>query len=245
VRSANRESTGRTAVVGASPSAHDGDRLFPPRPVSSYMSHDRERITVYSDYVCPFCYLGRESLRRYEETRDEPLEIDWHPFDLRSQKRNPDGSIDHSVDDGKDGDYYEQARQNVRRLQERYDVEMTLDIATDVDSLPAQIASYYVKRHYPYETWLDFDVSIFESLWQEGNDIGDEDLLVELAADAGVAGGEIRSALADERLREELRERFAEARREGVTGVPTFASDGYAARGAVPPEQLERLVEGA
>jgi predicted DsbA family dithiol-disulfide isomerase len=37
---------------------------------------------------------------------------------------------------------------------------------------------------------------------------------------------------------------FAAAQRRGVTGVPTFVADGHAARGAVPPEQLERLVEG-
>ncbi len=201
-------------------------------------------ITVYSDYVCPFCYLGRESLSRYQETREDELEIDWRPFDLRSGKRNPDGSIDHSVDDGKDDDYYEQAKQNVRRLQEKYDVEMELELATDVDSLPAQVASYYVKEHYPYETWLDFDVSVFEALWQEGRDIGDADLLVDLATDASVDGDELRSALDDDALRDEVRQRFAEAQQAGVTGVPTFAYDGYAARGAVPPEHLERLVEG-
>jgi predicted DsbA family dithiol-disulfide isomerase len=203
-----------------------------------------ERITVYSDYVCPFCYLGRESLSRYQDTRDDELEIDWHPFDLRSGKRNPDGTIDHSVDDGKDEAYYEQAKENVRRLQEQYDVEMTLDVATDVDSLPAQIASYHVKQHYPYETWLDFDSSIFEALWREGRDIGDEALLVDLADDVGIDGDEIRAALSDEALREEVRTRFTEAQQHGVTGVPTFAYDGYAARGAVPPEHLERLVEG-
>ena len=65
-----------------------------------------ETITVYSDYVCPFCYLGRESLSRYQADRETALEIDWQPFDLRSGKRNPDGSIDHSVDDGKDDDYF-------------------------------------------------------------------------------------------------------------------------------------------
>ncbi|AEM58460.1 DSBA oxidoreductase [Haloarcula hispanica N601] len=203
-----------------------------------------ERITVFSDYVCPFCYLGRESLRQYQSTREEKLEVDWHPFDLRSGKRNPDGSIDHSVDDGKDEDYYEQAKQGVRRLQDKYGVEMDLDIATDIDSLPAQIASYYVKEHYDYETWLTFDVAVFEALWQGGQDIGDEDLLVDLAEDAGVDGDEIRSALADDGLRSAVREKFTAAKRQGITGVPTFAYDGHAARGAVPPEQLERLVEG-
>ncbi|ADE05000.1 DsbA family oxidoreductase [Haloferax volcanii] len=209
------------------------------------MSSDADQaITVYSDYVCPFCYLGRQSLSQYQETRDEELDIDWHPFDLRSQKRRPDGSIDFSVDDGKDEDYYEQAKQGVRRLQERYDVEMTLDLGTDVDSLPAQIVSYYLKGHADYETWLAFDESVFEALWQDGKDIGDEAVLVELAESVGIDGEEVASALDDETLRAEVRERFSEAQQHGVTGVPTFAYEGYAARGAVPPEQLERLVEG-
>lgn len=203
-----------------------------------------EPITVYSDYVCPFCYLGRESLRRYQETREEPLAIEWRPFDLRAGKRDPDGTIDHDADDGKDDDYYEQAAENVRRLQERYDAEMTQELSTDVDSLPAQVASYYVDQHYPYETWLTFDVAIFEALWRDGRDIGEADLLVELAEQAGVDGSEIRSALEDETLREEVRKRFTEARQRGITGVPTFVYDDHAARGAVPPEHLERLVEG-
>ncbi|GCF13931.1 DSBA oxidoreductase [Haloarcula mannanilytica] len=206
-------------------------------------TQSNEQITVFSDYVCPFCYLGRESLTQYQSTREDELEIDWQPFDLRSGKRNPDGSIDHSVDDGKDEDYYEQAKEGVRRLQKKYGVEMDLDIATDIDSLPAQIASYYVKEQYDYETWLAFDVAIFDALWQDGENIGDEDLLVDLATDAGVDGDEIRSALADDTLRSEVREKFTAAQRQGITGVPTFAYDGHAARGAVPPEQLERLVE--
>ncbi|WP_227355377.1 DsbA family oxidoreductase [Haladaptatus salinisoli] len=203
-----------------------------------------DTVTVFSDYVCPFCYLGRRSLQRYRESRDEELAIDWHPFDLRSGKRGPDGEINHDVDDGKDEAYYEQARENVRRLQERYDVEMEQEIATDVDSLPAQIASYYVKQRYDDGTWLAFDEAVFEALWQEGEDIGDEETLVEIAEASGIDGDEIRSALDDETLRAEVEEKFAEAQRRGVTGVPTFAYDGHAARGAVPPEQLKRLVEG-
>ncbi|MFC6824400.1 DsbA family oxidoreductase [Halopelagius fulvigenes] len=203
-----------------------------------------DRITVYADYVCPFCYLGRQSLEQYQDSREEELEIEWHPFDLRSQKRNPDGTIDHDADDGKDEEYFEQAKQNVRQLAEKYDAEMTVEIARDIDSLSAQVVSYYVKEHYPYETWLDFDTSIYEALWQDGRDIGDEDVLVELAEDAGVDAEEVRSALDDENLRAEVRQKFTEAQQQGVTGVPTFAYDGYGARGAVPPEQLRRLVEG-
>ena len=204
-----------------------------------------ESITVYSDYVCPFCYLGRESLSRYQETREGELAIDWHPFDLRSGKRGPDGSIDHSADDGKDEGYYEQAKENVRRLRERYDAEMELDLATDVDSLPAQVVSYRLKEAHPYGTWLAFDEAVFDALWTEGRDIGDPEVLEDLAEAAGADRAVVEEALSDEDLRERVREKFSAAQRQGVTGVPTFVYDGYAARGAVPPEQLERLVEGS
>ena len=205
---------------------------------------ETDRITFYADYVCPFCYLGRRSLERYQETRDEELAIDWHPFDLRAGKRGPDGEIDHSVDDGKDEEYYAQARENVERLQERYDVEMSQALATDVDSLPAQVASFYVKREHP-ERWRDFDAAIFEALWREERDIGDSDVLADLAEGVGLDTDEVRDAIDDDDLRERLDERFDEARRRGVTGVPTFTYGEHAARGAVPPEHIERLVEGA
>jgi predicted DsbA family dithiol-disulfide isomerase len=207
------------------------------------MSESTAAITVYSDYVCPFCYLGRESLRRYRESREEPLAVDWHPFDLRHRKRGPDGEIDQSVDDGKDEEYYERARENVRRLREEYGVEMAQEIATDVDSLPAQTASYHVKETHP-ERWEAFDEAVFEALWVDGRDIGDRDVLADLAADVGLDADEIRDAATDDDRRERVREKFREANRRGVTGVPTFAYGDHAARGAVPPAQLERLVEG-
>lgn len=210
------------------------------------MAQNEDHITVYSDYVCPFCYLGRRSLEAYQETRESELEIDWQPFDLRSQKRGPDGEIDHSVDDGKDEAYFDQVRQNVARLKKEYDADEILaldDLPENVDSFEAQVASYYVNEEYP-EQWLAFDEAVFEALWIDGRDIGDVDVLVDLANEVGLDGDEIRAAVADEQYRERLRDEFVEAQQDGVTGVPTFVYDGYGARGAVPPEQLERLVEG-
>jgi predicted DsbA family dithiol-disulfide isomerase len=203
-----------------------------------------ESITVYSDYVCPFCYLGRQSLARYQETRDEPLAIDWHPFDLRAGKRGPDGEIDHDADDGKDEEYYEQARENVRRLQEKYDAEMAQELRTDVDSLPAQIVSVHVRETAP-ESWLALDGEIFAALWREGRDIGDREVLVDVVEKVdGLDPALVDEALDDDALRDRVTDLFTAARERGVTGVPTFAYDGHAARGAVPPEQLKRLIEG-
>lgn len=209
------------------------------------MSQPEDRITVYSDYACPFCYLGRCSLEEYQETRGNELTIDWHPFDLRSQKRGPDGEIDDSIDDGKDEGYFDQVRQNVTRLKEEYDAEEMLDLneLPTVDSINAQIASFYVETEYP-DQWFAFDEAIFEALWIEGRDIGDIGVLAELAAEVGLPDEEIRDAVTDEAFRDRLREQFIQAQHRGVTGVPTFVYEDYTARGAIPPDQFERLVEG-
>ena len=203
-----------------------------------------DTITIYSDYVCPFCYLGRKSLADYQETRDEDLDIDWRPFDLRSRQRRPDGTLDDSVDSGKDEEYYAEARENVERLREEYGAdEMSTDLVGDVDGFLAQVASLYVREEDP-EQWLAFDEAVFAALWEDERDVGDRDVLADIAADFGLDGEEIREVVDDEDWRDRLRDSFADARELGVTGVPTFVYDGHGARGAVPPSQLERLVEG-
>jgi predicted DsbA family dithiol-disulfide isomerase len=209
-------------------------------------SRDAEAITVYADYVCPFCYLGKRSLETYLDSTDRELRVDWHPFDLRGHKRGPDGEIDHSVEDGKDESYFEQVRENVDRLRKEYGAEDMLDLddlPEAVDSLNAQVASYHVFRESP-DQWPAFDDAIYEALWLDGRDIGDVEVLSELADGVGLDGEAIRRVVSSEQERERVWERFEAARDRGVTGVPTFVYDEYSARGAVPPAHLERLVEG-
>jgi predicted DsbA family dithiol-disulfide isomerase len=201
-----------------------------------------DSVLVYADYVCPFCYLGYVSLDRYENGRDNPLETDWHPFDLRSHQRRPDGTIDDSVDNGKDESYYEQARQNVERLAEQYGVEMAQTLRKDVDSYDAQRVALQLRELSP-DAFEAFHRSVFDALWEDGRDIGDPDVLEELAADAGVPEGTVAEILDDDATADELDAAFDAATQQRITGVPTFVAGDHAARGAVPPEQLERLIE--
>ena len=200
-------------------------------------------VQVYADYVCPFCYLGYASFDRFRAAREEPVEADWHPFDLRAGKRDEDGSIDHSVDDGKDEDYYEEARKNVRRLADRYGVEMAQEIRKDVDSYDAQRVAWRARDDHP-EVFEAFHRSVFDALWEDGRDIGDREVLEDLAAEAGLPDGYVGDVLADESSEAALEDAFRAAQQRGVSGVPTYVADGHAARGAVPPEQLRRLVDG-
>ncbi|WP_327051409.1 DsbA family oxidoreductase [Halomicrococcus gelatinilyticus] len=199
-------------------------------------------LVVYSDYVCPFSYLGKESLENYREERDDPLDVEWRVFDLRGYKRDDDGEL-RDVDDGKDDDYMAKVRENVEHLKAQFDAEMTVDFSVDADSWNANKATLFVRRNYDAETFRAFHDAVFEARWQAARDIGDPDVLADAAADAGVDPGEVRDAIADDALDADLEERFDAARDAGVTGVPTFVGDRNEASGALPPEQLDRLVE--
>lgn len=203
-----------------------------------------DRVTVYADYICPFCYLGYESFDRYRSSREEPLAADWRPFDLRAGRRRADGSIDESVDSGKDESYYEEAERNVRRLADRYDVDMAQTLAKDVDSFDAQRVAWRARESHP-EAFERFHRGVFDALWEDGDDIGDPDVLADIAAEAGLPDGFVAETLADDDSADALREAFERSQRRGITGVPAFVAGDHVARGAVPPEQLERLVEGA
>ena len=183
-------------------------------------------------------------MEEYLDEADNPPGVEWHVFDLRGYKRQPDGSIDHDVDDGKDEDYFEQVRENVERLKEEYDVEMTLDYSLDVDSWDAQKVSLYVKQAYDDETFQEFHERVFEALWQDGRDIGDPNVIADIADGVGISEDEVYDAVDDDQLEAEMKQHFEEAKRQGVSGIPTFAYGGHAARGAIPPHQFERLIEG-
>lgn len=202
-----------------------------------------DSITVYADYVCPFCYLGRSSLRTFRETRDEPLTVRWQPFDLRANKRGADNQIIDGKDDGKGDEYYNQAKRNVARLQEKYDVEMAQDLAIDVDSWDAGVASLFVRERHP-DDWEAFDTALYRALWVDQRDIGKLEVITDIAQDVGLSPDGVESAVSGSEWNDTYREIIDDSRGNGISGVPTFVYDGRTARGAVPPEQLRRLVDG-
>ncbi len=204
---------------------------------------DQPDLVVYSDYLCPFCYLGKESLETYLDEAGLSPEIEWRPFDLQGHKRGPDRQLDHSVDDGKTDEYFERAKRNVQRLADQYDVEMQVAIHDDLDSWNAQKLAVAVQRDYDPETFRALHEALFTALWQEGRDIGNPDVLADIAADHGLDAAEVREIIDDESLDDALAEQFDRAHRTGVRAVPTFVYGERATQGAIPPERFAALLE--
>lgn len=200
-------------------------------------------LAVYSDYVCPFCYLGKAAMEAYLDSRADPPGVEWRFFDLRGYKRAPDGTIDHDVEDGKDESYFEQVRANVERLKGKYEVDMRLDFSLEVDSWNAQQAALAVRETHDEQTFRSFHEAVFEALWTAGRDIGDPVVLADVADDVGLDPEDIRRAVENEAREEQLEAEFAAAQRAGIRSIPTFVYGDRNASGAIPPAQFELLVE--
>jgi predicted DsbA family dithiol-disulfide isomerase len=203
---------------------------------------DQEKLVIFSDYVCPFCYLGKASLETYLSESGKDVEIDWRPFDLQAHKRGPDGDIRSGVSDGKSEAYFERAKQNVRRLQDEYDVEMTLELSRDIDSWRAHKAALWVEQSADADQFEAFNNAIFDALWRDARDIGDPDVLADLAEEVGLDGDAVRHAAESDDLDDALREAIDESQQVGIRGVPAFFYDGRGTQGAVPPEHFEELL---
>ena len=92
--------------------------------------------------------------------------------------------------------------------------------------------------------WAIHD-ALYKAYFVEARNIGDLDILVEIAQSVGLPAEEARAVLTERRFKDAVDADWAKSRQYGVTGVPTFVAARYGVVGAQPYEVLEQLVEKA
>jgi predicted DsbA family dithiol-disulfide isomerase len=86
---------------------------------------------------------------------------------------------------------------------------------------------------------------LYKAYFVEARNIGDPDILVEIAQSVGLPGEEARAVLIERRFKDAVDGDWAKSRQWGVTGVPTFVAARYGVVGAQPYEVLEQLLDKA
>jgi predicted DsbA family dithiol-disulfide isomerase len=87
--------------------------------------------------------------------------------------------------------------------------------------------------------------ALYKAYFVDARNIGDPDILVEIAQSVGLPAKEARQVLAERRFKDAVNADWAKSRQWGVTGVPTFVTARYGVVGAQPYEVLEQLMEKA
>lgn len=87
--------------------------------------------------------------------------------------------------------------------------------------------------------------ALFKAYFVDGRNIGDPQVLLEIAKDLGLEEAQAREVLEKRSFKDAIDQDWAKSRAYGVTGVPTFVAGGYGVVGAQPYEALVQLVAQA
>lgn len=204
------------------------------------MTSDSIAIDIYSDVVCPWCYVGKRRLERALKTWDGslPVTIHWRPFQL-----NP--TMPH---DGMDRRAYLEAKfGGADAARAIYDQVATAGIAEHIPfafdrivRTPNTFAAHRLIWWAEHQGRQDEMVEmLFRRYFVEGGDVGNVETLSQAAADAGLDRGTVETFLNSEEGVESVKAEEAAGHRLGIRGVPYFVFNGTSAlSGAQPPEQF-------
>ena len=198
------------------------------------------RLDVYSDYTCPWCYIGWARLRKALDAIPTGIDVDvrWRPLEIHPEVP-PEGMPVERL--GYPPERWAAMQEALRdaAAEEGLDVSKRPEVS---NTRRALAAGAHVQAEQP-ERFPAFHEALFEGYFARGLDLGDPDVVTALAEQSGVDRDTLDEALADGSAEAMLAETSAETRRLGITGTPTFLFGGrYVVAGAQPAELLARAL---
>jgi predicted DsbA family dithiol-disulfide isomerase len=196
---------------------------------------------VWSDVVCPWCYIGKRKMESALEAWDgEPVEVRWRPFQLDPASPNDGAPMTEALAAKFGGAAaVTAAHERVEQVAASVGLEYHLGATRQANTLDAH---KLVSLAYEQGVQGAVQERIFRANFTEGQHVGDPDVLVKLAADAGLTGAE--EALHDDALTARVRQELAEGVGIGVRSVPTFVVGNRGVSGAQDPSVILELLRG-
>ena len=210
-----------------------------PMNMSPTSMNPRLRIDVWSDYVCPFCYLQLPVLQRLQQVYGAALEVSWRAFELRPEPvPTPDP-----------------AEQNLRSSWQRSVYPMAQERGMTLRLPPLQPrsrkameAAVFAHEHGRFDAVHE---AIFRAFFVDGRDIGEVEVLQEIGQAAGLPAHLLREALDEQRYRPQVLEDEQIAHNCGLSGVPMMLlrradapwRHAVPLHGAVPYDSMVQAVE--
>jgi predicted DsbA family dithiol-disulfide isomerase len=206
------------------------------------------QIEVWSDVVCPWCFIGKRRLETALERfphRDE-VEVVWRSFQL--DPTIPEGETHATLPAlaAKYGRSVEEMRGTMTHV-EQVAADEGLDYHL-ADGVSGNTLLAHQLLHLAAERGLGGELKerLLHAHFEEGRSVFDVDSLVELGGEVGLDAAEAREVLGDRRYLAAVRQDAATAQALGATGVPFFVVDRkYGAAGAQPADLLLQILERA
>ncbi|MEO3945306.1 DsbA family oxidoreductase [Gorillibacterium sp. CAU 1737] len=190
------------------------------------------KIQVYSDYVCPFCYLGKGPFEEAIEGKD--VEVEWMPFELRPYPAEP-------LDPWNDPPKKAAWDSTIAPYAKRWGVDMKLPHVSPHPYTHLAFEGY----QFALERGLGkaYHDRVFRAFYGEEQNIGEPEVLTHLAGEVGLDEGEFRQALAERTYKQAHQAALRHAYEANIRAVPTFFIGDQVIQGIAGKEQLERVIE--
>src|SRR5580698_8410607 len=191
-------------------------------------------VEIWSDVVCPWCYVGK---RRFERA----LASFGHPDEVTVSYRSFE--LDPNAPAQRTGTQAEQANQQMTERAAADGLEFRFDIIRGGNTFDAHRLLHLAKDH---GLQPEMKERLMRATFTEGLPIADRSTLVRLAVVAGLPAAQVQAVLDGDAYAHAVRADEQQAARYGISGVPFFVADGkYAVSGAQPPEVLLQLLQRA
>ncbi len=172
-------------------------------------------VTVFSDYICPFCYVGHHRLMRLKDSYD--LKINWCFIEIHpetSAQGEPVASLAYP------SEQWNQLMQILEAVAREEGIIMAEHTFT-TNSKDALLLSEASKQE-GRDKFYDLHERLFSAFFVDSRNIGDRDVLRELAPEAGIDNDVIESAWQDPKHQQHLMNNYDAARRHEIQAVPSF-----------------------
>jgi len=197
------------------------------------------QIDLWTDIVCPWCYIGVTRFERALERFNGDVTIRLHPFQLDPEAPIPGiPAIERYRQ--RFGDEADEIVPRVTAAAERDGLEFRLDRALSANTFDAHRALMFAERHGKAR---ELEHALYRTYFTDGLDVSNREVLADVAAEVGLDRGEVAAFLASDEGVEELTREFADAFEKGITAVPTFVfADEFIVPGAVDSDTFLRIL---
>jgi predicted DsbA family dithiol-disulfide isomerase len=182
-------------------------------------------IDIWSDVICPWCYLGSRRLATALERFDggDDVTVRWHAFELDPGAPPEVGDLRSALERKYGPGSFDAMTGRLTALGEADGIEYRFEDAKRVNTFDAhRVISSVV--HDPAAQGALVQ-RLFRAYFTEGADLSDRSELVRLAVEAGLEADAVAELLASGGRSDEVRADEAEARQLDITGVPAFVID--------------------
>jgi predicted DsbA family dithiol-disulfide isomerase len=203
------------------------------------------KVEIYSDVVCPWCYIGERRFARAlaEYPGADEVEVVFRPYQLDpSAPRTAVPLLDYLA--RRFGAGARRMTEHVGAAARGEGIEIRWDDAVAANTLDAHRLLRLAEQEHGPGMQRALVERLFDAHFTRGMDIADTAVLADLAAAVGMERARATAYLASGEGAREVRDEIAHARRLGVTAVPTFVFDGASAvSGAQPPALFREVLD--